>query len=286
MKIVLQKARTRYRQQSFPIQTPTILPVIFALLMLASACAPLTTPPARPEGAQPATPPTRSATASHTPAPTATPSPTSTDTATPTFSPSPSATPTETETPTITPTYAPLRGRINAEKVSCRYGPGAMYLYLYGLLQGANQDIIGRNDDGSWLLTKSRGDNKACWVKASLLDVNGDPLTAPVIHPDDYNLPKSPFYGPLTNVRARREGSEVIISWNPLILRPGDDSLQTPYVLQVWVCRAGQIVMLSIGAYDTTARVTDEPGCSEPSHGRITAAEKHGYTKFVEIPWP
>lgn len=246
MKIVLQKAPAGYRKRSFPIHARTLL-LVSIFLALTSACAPSAAPPARPEGTQPATPPTRSATASHTLAPTATgtptatPSPTSTDTATPTFSPSPSATPTETETPTITPTYAPLRGRINAEKVSCRYGPGAMYLYLYGLLQGANQDIIGRNDDGSWLLTKSRGDNKACWVKASLMDINGDPLTAPVIHPDDYNLPKSPFYGPLTNVRARREGSEVIISWNPLILRPGDDSLQTPYVLQVWVCRAGRL---------------------------------------------
>lgn len=161
-----------------------------------------------------------------------------------------------------------------------------MYLYLYGLLEGANQEIIGRNDDGSWLLTRSRGDNKSCWVKASLMDINGDPLTAPIIHPDDYNLPKSPFYGPLTNVSARREGNEVIISWSPLILRAGDDSLQTPYVLQVWVCRNGQIVMQSIGSYQTVVSVTDEPGCSEPSRGRITAAEKHGYTKFVEIPWP
>lgn len=230
--------------------------------------------------------PTSTPTESPTSTPTNPPTATATFTASPTLTPTLTITPTITELPTLTPTYTPLRGKINADKVSCRYGPGAMYLYLYGLVKGANQDIIGRNEDGSWLLTKSRGDNKSCWVKASLMDINGNPLTAPIIHPDDYNLPKSPFYGPLTNVSAQRKGNEVIITWSPLILRAGDDSLQTPYVLQVWVCRAGQIVMQSLGSYETIISVTDEPGCSEPSHGRITAAEKHGYTKFVEIPWP
>jgi len=44
--------------------------------------------------------------------------------------------------------------------------------------------------------------------------------------------------------------------------------------------------MESAGTYETSIVVVDEPGCTEASHGRITAAEKHGYTKFVEIPWP
>ncbi len=221
---------------------------------------------------------------------TETPSPTSTET--PTFTPPPTATetpsptPTETETPTITPTYAPLRGKINVDKATCRYGPGAMYLYFVGLNKGTPRDILGRNDDGSWLLTQARGDNKSCWIKTELMNLNGDPLTAPVIHPDNYRLPQSPYYGPLTNVTAKRNGNEVIISWSPLILRAGDDSLQTPYVLQVWLCRNGQPVFESIGSYDTTVKVIDEGGCGIQSRGRITAAEKHGYTKFVEVPWP
>lgn len=264
------------------------------LMMLITACQAAATPEmfTQPNRIPDTTTPLPTATVILTPTHTEPPSPTVTSTHTPlpTLTETPTAAPTPTETatptPTLTPTYAPLRGKINVEKVSCRYGPGAMYLYLYGLVKGANQDIIGRNDNGTWLLTKSRGDNKSCWVKADLMDINGDPLTAPIIHPDDYNLPKSPFYGPLTNVTARRSGNEVIISWNPLILRAGDDSLQTPYVLQVWVCRSGQIVLQSIGAYDTIVTVIDESGCNEPSHGRITAAEKHGYTKFVEIPWP
>ncbi|MCG2788152.1 MAG: hypothetical protein L6461_23945 [Anaerolineae bacterium] len=214
--------------------------------------------------------------------------PTSQPSETPSITPSKTSTstPSDTPSPQPTPTYAILRGKVNLEKVSCRYGPGAMYLYLYGMNQGANQDVIGRNDQGTWALTMSRGDNKSCWVRTDLMDLNGDIMSVQPIHPDDYNLPKSPFYGPLTNVGAKRSGENVIVSWSPLILRAGDDSLQTPYVLQVWVCRSGQIMMESIGAYDTTASVIDESGCSEASHGRITSAEKHGYTKFVEIPWP
>lgn len=277
------------------MKTFLIVSTCLLLFSMMSGCAPVAAP-ATPTDAIPLNPqmeaplPTAtvppSPTHTETPPPTTTPTFTPPPTATETETPSPTPTPTETETPTITPTYAPLRGKINMEKVSCRYGPGAMYLYLYGLVKGANQDIVGRNDDGSWLLTKARGDNKSCWVKADLMDINGDPLTAPVIHPDDYRLPQSPYYGPLTNVTARRNGIEVIISWSPLILRAGDDSLQTPYVLQVWVCRNGQPVFESIGSYETTVKVIDEGGCGIQSRGRITAAEKHGYTKFVEIPWP
>lgn len=208
---------------------------------------------------------------------------------TPTFTFTPSETPTPevvepVETPTTT--YAILRGKVNVEKVSCRYGPGAMYLYLYGMVQGATQDIIGRNDNGNWALTRARGDTTSCWVRTDLMDLNGDILSIQPIHPDDYNLPMSPYYGPLTNVTAKRNGTEVIITWHPLVLRAGDDSLQTPYVLQVWVCRDGEVMMESIGAYQTTATVIDDGGCPQPSRGRISAAEKHGYTQFVEIPWP
>ncbi|MDX9992298.1 MAG: hypothetical protein RBS68_09645 [Anaerolineales bacterium] len=210
------------------------------------------------------------------------PTPTQTLTSTATATPTTTATP----DPTATPTYAILRGTANVEKVSCRYGPGAMYLYLYGMNQGANQDVIGRNQQGTWALTKARGDDKSCWVRSDLLSLSGDILSVAPIDPQDYKLPKSPFYGPLTNVNARRSGDTVIVSWSPLGLRAGDDSLQTPYVLQVWVCRAGKIVMESLGAYETTASVIDESGCSETSRGRISAAEKHGYTKFVEISWP
>ena len=42
----------------------------------------------------------------------------------------------------------------------------------------------------------------------------------------------------------------------------------------------------AIGSYLTAVMVVDEPGCAEPSHGRVMLAEKHGYTQSVEVPWP
>lgn len=228
-------------------------------------------------------------TASLTPAPTATPRPqtptaASTATSSPTLAPTETPSASQTLPPSETP--KPLRGVVNVEKVSCRYGPGAMYLYLYGMLQGATQDLMGRNEAGTWILTMARGDSKSCWVKADLLTVSGDTLTLPLIPADEYRLPQSPFYPPLTGVAASRSGSVVTVSWQPLILRAGDDSLQTPYVLQLWVCRAGEPLMESLGSYETQIDVVDEGGCGAASHGRIAAAEKHGYTAFVEIPWP
>ena len=40
------------------------------------------------------------------------------------------------------------------------------------------------------------------------------------------------------------------------------------------------------GAKVVVADIRDEWGCAEPSHARVTAAEKHGYTRFVEVAWP
>jgi len=262
----------------------TIFSVLLLILTLGlAACVP--TPAALVATLEPATTqPTWTPDPTDTATPTTTFTPTFTPTETPTETPSP--TPSDTPIPEPTATYAILRGRVNVERVSCRYGPGAMYLYLYGMVQGATQDIIGRNDNGSWSLTQSRGDTISCWVRTDLMDLNGDIMSVAPIHPDDYRLPMSPYYAPLTGVSATRSDDQVTVTWHPLPLRPGDDSEQTPYVLQVWACRDGEIVMESIGAYQTTASVRDESGCSEASRGRITAAEKHGYTRFVEIPWP
>lgn len=226
---------------------------------------------------------------SGTPALAATPLPTGTSTPSPTLA----ATPTETLVPSITPTYAILRGTINVEHASCRYGPGAMYLYLYGLLQGANQDVIGRTDTGNWVLTRSRGDNKSCWVKASLLDIKGDVMSVEMVYPDKYHLPPSnQGYRSPWDVAAVRQGDQVVISWKSEALRPGDGEgdeegrASILYVVETWVCQNGQVVFNPVGVYGPQATVTDEPGCAEPSHGRVFFAEKHGYQGPSEIPWP
>jgi hypothetical protein len=203
-----------------------------------------------------------------------------TPTQTPTETPSP--TPTVTSTPTITPTYTILRGKV-LQQSNCRYGPGAPYLYKYGLYEGTVLEIIGRNDLGTWVVVQAIGGSNPCWVKASLLQIRGDVMS---VAPTYLSLPQSPYYGPVTGVSAARNGNEVTVSWNPVILRAGDDSEQIPYVIEAWVCKDGKLVFTPVGSYATLTTIQDEMGCAEPSHGFLYAAEKHGYTKGVTIPWP
>ncbi len=144
-------------------------------------------------------------------------------------------------------------------------------------------NVIGRNELGTWLLIQAAGGNNPCWIKASLMEIKGDVMT---VAPTYIPLPQSPYYGPPTGVSATRNGSEVNVSWKGIQLRPGDDSEQFPYLIEAWVCSQGQLVFTPVGSYATAIKITDEAGCSEPSHGRLYAVEKHGYTRWVEIPWP
>jgi hypothetical protein len=195
--------------------------------------------------------------------------------------------PTSSDTPTaaVTPTYAVLRGMV-LERANCRYGPGAPYLYKYGLLPDTPMDVIGRNDAGTWLLIQARGGDNPCWIKASLMEVQGDVFSAA---PTYIPLPLSPYYGALSGVSTVRQGEEVIVSWQPLSLRLGDEVdlvIEAPYVIEAWVCQDGELIFIPVGAYTNLANIRDEDGCSEPSHARLYGAEKHGYTPWVEIPWP
>ncbi len=214
----------------------------------------------------------------------ATPAPTGTASATPppTRTPTATARPTQLPSATPVPTYVNLRGRVLVRS-NCRYGPGAPYLYKYGLVPGSNLEVIGRTDLGSWILVRAIGGNNPCWVKASLMEVKGEVMN---VEPTYMPLPPSPYYGPPSGVSAQREGNEVHISWNPINLRAGDDQAAASYVVEAWVCQAGRLVFTPVGSYYPSATVPDEPGCSQPSHARLLGAEKHGYTRAVEIPWP
>lgn len=153
---------------------------------------------------------------------------------------------------------------------------------------GGNFEIIGRDELGTWVLIQAIGGDNPCWVKADLMELKGEVLS---LEPVDVHIVQgwSPYYPPLTNVSAVRDEndeSKVTVFWSPLVLRAGDDAEQVPYVVEAWVCQNGEIVFTPIGAYEPVALVIDEPGCDAPSHGRVLAAEKHGYTAPVEIPWP
>ena len=214
-----------------------------------------------------------------------------TETSAPTKTPTPTETRFPTATPTFTPipTYAILRGKVNVERVSCRYGPGWMYLYLYGMLQGATQDVLGRTDTGTWVLTQSRGDNKSCWVKTEFLDLNGDEMSTEVVYPDKYTIPPSnQNYVFPYDVAAVRSGSQVTISWKSEALRPGDeeDANMVIYIIETWTCVNGQVTFKPIGTSYAQVTVTDDAGCNTPSHGRVYFQDKHGFTGPSEIPWP
>ncbi len=226
----------------------------------------------------------------NTPSPTASPSLTTTQTASPTVTQTPTATstlspttkPTQTPTVTITPTYAILRAEVLV-RANCRYGPGAPYLYKYGLVPGSNLEVIGRTDRGTWILIQAIGGNNPCWVKASLMDIRGDVMT---VAPTYIPLPQSPYYGPPTGVHAKREGNEVVVSWFHMVFRAGDDTASPPYLVEAWTCIDGEILFTPYGSYLNLVNIPDEPGCDEPSRARLFGVEKHGYTNWVEIPWP
>jgi hypothetical protein len=94
------------------------------------------------------------------------------------------------------------------------------------------------------------------------------------------------FQVKLDTLADMRKDDDKTITWEELGISPGDDSEQEPYLVEAWICRDGKLTFVPIGAYYTETTIVDEPGCSEPSFGRVYGVEKHGYTKPREIPWP
>ncbi len=206
----------------------------------------------------------------------------------PTLTLLPSHTPTPFPSPTFTPhpTYGKLRGKVIIDQAVCHYGPGAPYLYKYGVYKGSNLEVLRRVEGGNYIEIQAIGGNNPCWVKVDYLELRGNYADLEPVHFDRVKLPMSPYYAPPTGASAVRSGNTVTFTWHPLVLRAGDDSEQTPYIIEAWVCQGNEMVFLPLGTYQTTVEVIDEPGCSEPSRARLLAAEKHGYTRPVEITFP
>jgi len=222
--------------------------------------------------------------------------PTSTTTATET--PAPTATGTASATPSLTPvpTFAILTGEL-VNRVACRYGPGDIYLYRFGLIPGNRIEVRGRVDTGSgriaqtwyWGLPEFFPD--VCWVNARDVKLAGDPASLEVVYPDKVDVPFTgdPRWPAPQNVEAARQGDEVTISWDFFDLPLGErESENSPrYILELWLCRDGQVTFNPLPVYDVTkVSVIDQAGCAEPSHGRVFLAEVHGYVGPVQIKWP
>jgi hypothetical protein len=192
-------------------------------------------------------------------------------------------------------------------RIACRYGPGDLYLYRFGLIPGNRMEVRGRveirtrRETQTWLWGLPEFFPNECWVNARDVKLDGEPSSLEVVYPDKVKLPITSNWLPPQNVKAERLGDQVTINWDAYVLPPGErESDNSPqYLLELWLCRDGQVAFTPMGTFHPAAsgdepevrgidelRVIDEAGCAEPSHGRIFLAEKHGYVGPVEIPWP
>ncbi len=250
-----------------------MLMMLVALGVALAACAPAGTPP-------PLTATVPAAQSATSTASAATPSPTPVSYPTVII-------PTETLPPTAIPTVASLRATVTADRLSCRYGPGPNYLFLYGLRKGANIILVGRTSGDNWNWVYVEG-KSPCWVKTDFLDVQGQWHGLPVVYPGIAKLPVSPYYPPTTVLHVTRQQDKVTVQWLDIPLRAGDeeDAYMQHYIVEVWRCQDAHLLFEPLATNDTSVTFVDQAGCSEPSHGRILVQEKHGFAGPTDITWP
>jgi len=234
------------------------------------------------------------ATSAHTETrtPVTTSTPVFTTTTTPTETPLPTFTVTATPPPTATPSPSPvpvvesLNATVAVNILSCRYGPGADYLYLDGLREGLKLKLVGQTGGNNWVWVEGTKNN--CWVNIKFLKIDGDFKTLPIVYPEPARLPITPYYPPSTVLSATRDGSQVTVTWLGVPISPGDYEKENMfnYIIEVWRCEGGQLIFDPLATNRETISFTDEPGCTQPSRGRVYVQEKHGYAGPAEIPWP
>lgn len=182
-----------------------------------------------------------------------------------------------------------LAATVTAKLLSCRYGPGAEYLYLFAFRAGANIKLIGRVDADNWDWVWVEND-VPCWVKASFLEVQGDIRSLPVVYPGVAKLPITPYYPRSEVLSAKRDNqtNKITLSWVDVPVSLGDyeDETMQTYIIELWRCQDGKLIFDPLATRVAYTFFVDEPGCSEPSHGRVWVQEKHGYAGPAEIPWP
>jgi len=91
-----------------------------------------------------------------------------------------------TQTPEVAPTLTPaptevvpqVTAQVNA---NCRTGPSTVFDPYGFLLAGESAALVGRTNDSSWYQVQLEGLSASCWISASIIDINVDPETLPVI---------------------------------------------------------------------------------------------------------
>jgi hypothetical protein len=200
-----------------------------------------------------------------------------------TFTPSPFPTVSGSPAPTSQPPTVTILAHSD-----CMYGPGPGYLYKYSVATDTLMEAIGRNQDGSWVYIQPVAGWNPCWIQASMVTLaNGDIDGLPIVYS---SLPYSNQYNP-PDATAHREGNEVTISWKAVWMSLDD---YRGYLIEAWICQGGVQIFdpvvytppLESNTGTLSVKLTDEPGCSLPSIGRIYSAQKQGYSYWNTIPWP
>jgi hypothetical protein len=228
--------------------------------------------------------------------------PTATWSATPsiaTLTETPSATATQTpiaasaptETPTSTPiVYQILNAVVANERIACNYGPGDLYLNNEALRTGVRLQVFGTDINSGWAYVLADGFSEPCWVNLNAITLEGEIENLKPVYPGEVILRPSKYWPPPQNVysaRSKSDANKLSIYWDEFILKPGDmESANAPrYLLELWLCKGGELVFTPIFAWNNNVVVEDEAGCAQPSSGVIYISEKHGYPGPVVIPW-
>jgi len=89
--------------------------------------------------------------------------------------------------PTLTPSHTlpatpglvSLKGCVTNSAIRIRRGPGTDFEVMGGLVSGTCMQILGRNQDASWVYMVTE-ENEAGWVAAWLLTIDGDITRVPL----------------------------------------------------------------------------------------------------------
>jgi len=207
----------------------------------------------------------------------------------------PTATNTQPPTATVVSCQPPSEAIVTAENLSCRYGPGAIYLYRAGFAKNDVVDVLGKADTafGTWIRVQSKFDESIkCWISSSPKFVEipqGDVACLDSLYPEKAPLIlfNTDLFPKPYNVKASRSGNLVYIDWVGYDLLPGDKPDQSPrYLVEAWTCQDGEFVFTPLGMDETYTQVRDDGGCDQASYGYVYMAHVDGYIGPVTIPWP
>ncbi len=197
-------------------------------------------------------------------------------------------TPTPSLTPTITPTPELPQASI-LEYTDCLHGPGDFYIYKTSYPAGSRVEVVGRSQDALWINIQEIHGWNACWIPASRAKLDsGSVADLPFVYTA---LPVTRYDYRSPTTTASRDGDVVTVSWEAVWM---SETELRGYLIEAWVCQEEQFIFLPVNVAPTyeenvgtiTVEITDEAGCSQPSHARIATATKRGYTLFEKIFWP